>query len=78
MYKKMESVIQQLLARDAQLYILCNEGDDNMRQYEAKGCHLIQVSCCEREHVLGSLCFGRAGSLGGSQCPLEQRRDASP
>lgn len=43
MYKKMESIIQQLLARSAQLYILCNEGDDNMRQYEAKGCKLIQV-----------------------------------
>ncbi|KAG2426550.1 hypothetical protein HXX76_011775 [Chlamydomonas incerta] len=43
MYKKMESVIQQLLAREAQLYILCNENDESMKQYEAKGCKLIQV-----------------------------------
>ncbi|KAG2485969.1 hypothetical protein HYH03_015293 [Edaphochlamys debaryana] len=43
MYKKMESVIQQLLAREAQLYILCNEGDESMKAYEAKGCKLIQV-----------------------------------
>ncbi|GLI68179.1 hypothetical protein VaNZ11_012521 [Volvox africanus] len=43
MYKKMESVIQQLLARDAQLYIVCNENDEAMKQYEDKGCKLIQV-----------------------------------
>ncbi|EFJ45967.1 hypothetical protein VOLCADRAFT_105759 [Volvox carteri f. nagariensis] len=43
MLKKMESVIQQLLARSAQLYILCNENDESMKQYEEKGCKLIQV-----------------------------------
>ncbi len=48
MYKKMESVIQQLLAREAQLYILCNENDESMKQYEAKGCKLIQVGECSR------------------------------
>ncbi|KAL6750133.1 hypothetical protein V8C86DRAFT_2820153 [Haematococcus lacustris] len=43
MYKKMDSVIQQLLARSAKLFILCNEGDEAMRAYEKQGCHLIQV-----------------------------------
>lgn len=43
MYKKMESVIQQLLARQGRLFIVCNEGDDNMKQYESRGCKLIQV-----------------------------------
>ncbi|KXZ56100.1 hypothetical protein GPECTOR_2g982 [Gonium pectorale] len=44
MYKKMESVIQQLLARNAQLYIVCNENDEGMKQYESRGCKLIQAS----------------------------------
>jgi hypothetical protein len=39
----MESVIQQLLARGARLIILCNEGDENMEQYEGQGCMLIKV-----------------------------------
>lgn len=43
MYKKMESIIQQLLARSARLFIVCNEGDEAMKAYEAKGCKLIQV-----------------------------------
>lgn len=43
MYKKMESVAQQLLARGARLYIVCNEGDENMRALEAKGVKLIEV-----------------------------------
>jgi len=43
MYHKMESVIQQLLARGARLYIVCNEGDDNMKAYEERGCKLIPV-----------------------------------
>lgn len=51
MYSKMESVIQQLLARSARLIILCNEGDANMHQYRDKGgCQLIEV--------------GRGGGLG--------------
>ncbi len=43
MYKKMESIIQQLLAREAQLYILCNENDEGMKHFEDKGCKLIPV-----------------------------------
>mmetsp|Transcript_12034 Transcript_12034/g.21332 ORF Transcript_12034/g.21332 Transcript_12034/m.21332 type:complete len:702 (-) Transcript_12034:208-2313(-) len=43
MHKKMESVIQQLLARSAKLFILCNEGDETMLAYEQQGCKLIQV-----------------------------------
>eukprot|EP00878_Enallax_costatus_P006129 GHUV01006425.1.p1 GENE.GHUV01006425.1~~GHUV01006425.1.p1 ORF type:complete len:319 (+),score=91.93 GHUV01006425.1:316-1272(+) len=44
MYKKMESVIQQLLARSARLIILCTEGDTNMKQYAARNdCQLIEV-----------------------------------
>lgn len=46
MYKKMESVIQQLLARSARLYIVCAEGDANMRQYAARACALIEVGGC--------------------------------
>lgn len=44
MYKKMESVIQQLLARSARLIILCTEGDTSMKQYAARNdCQLIEV-----------------------------------
>lgn len=43
MHTKMESVIQQLLARSAKLFILCNEGDESMKAYEQSGCKLIQV-----------------------------------
>ena len=43
MHKKMDSVIQQLLARAAKLYIVCNEGDEGMKAYEQQGCQLIKV-----------------------------------
>lgn len=43
MYKKMDGVIQQLLARSAKLWIICNEGDEAMKSYEERGCQLIQV-----------------------------------
>eukprot|EP00879_Flechtneria_rotunda_P013604 GHRR01014210.1.p1 GENE.GHRR01014210.1~~GHRR01014210.1.p1 ORF type:complete len:690 (+),score=211.83 GHRR01014210.1:228-2297(+) len=44
MYRKMESVIQQLLARSARLIILCTHGDANMKQYAARSdCKLIEV-----------------------------------
>ncbi|KIZ06322.1 glucosamine--fructose-6-phosphateaminotransferase (isomerizing) [Monoraphidium neglectum] len=43
MHRKMESVIQQLLARSAKLVILCNTGDDAMTQFEGRGCTLIRV-----------------------------------
>uniref|UniRef100_A0A7S0WPK8 glutamine--fructose-6-phosphate transaminase (isomerizing) n=1 Tax=Chlamydomonas leiostraca TaxID=1034604 RepID=A0A7S0WPK8_9CHLO len=43
MYKKMDGVIQQLLARSARLLIVCNEGDEAMKAYESRGCKLIQV-----------------------------------
>lgn len=43
MHKKMDSVIQQLLARGAKLFIVCNEGDPVTAAYEAQGCQLIQV-----------------------------------
>ena len=55
MYKKMESVIQQLLARSAQLYIVCNEDDANMAQYAARGCMLIQVRRRRRPHLASLL-----------------------
>mmetsp|Transcript_5978 Transcript_5978/g.15895 ORF Transcript_5978/g.15895 Transcript_5978/m.15895 type:complete len:698 (-) Transcript_5978:1845-3938(-) len=43
MHAKMESVVQQLLARNATLYILCNEGDKAMQSYAARGCQIIPV-----------------------------------
>lgn len=43
MHKKMDSVIQQLLARGAKLFIVCNTGDAAMQAYEQQGCQLIQV-----------------------------------
>lgn len=44
MYAKMESVIQQLLARNAKLVIVCTAGDENMKQYvEGHDCKLIEV-----------------------------------
>lgn len=39
-YEKMKSVIQQLLARNARLVILCSEGDKEMERYD---CTLIRV-----------------------------------
>ncbi|KAI8470318.1 MAG: glucosamine--fructose-6-phosphate aminotransferase [Monoraphidium minutum] len=43
-YQKMRSVIEQLLARNARLVILCTEGDDAMRAYAAgERCRLIEV-----------------------------------
>jgi glutamine---fructose-6-phosphate transaminase (isomerizing) len=35
MYGKMQSVIQQLLARGARLVVLCNEGDEALREVAA-------------------------------------------
>lgn len=64
MYKKMESVIQQLLARSARLYVVCNEGDETMKQFEAKGCKLIEVRggrACVRVHT-------QAGAGAGGPC----------
>lgn len=44
MYHKMESVIQQLLARNAKLVIVCTAGDESMKQYvEGHDCKLIEV-----------------------------------
>ncbi|KIY97122.1 glucosamine--fructose-6-phosphateaminotransferase (isomerizing) [Monoraphidium neglectum] len=43
MHRKMESVIQQLLARSAKLVILCNTGDGAMDQFESRNCTLIRV-----------------------------------
>lgn len=49
MYAKMESVIQQLLARSAKLVIVCTAGDENMRQYvEGHDCKLIEVRGSQR------------------------------
>ena len=46
MHRKMVSVIEQLLARSANLTILCNEGDAAMEGFAARGCSLIKVRCC--------------------------------
>jgi hypothetical protein len=55
MYSKMESVIQQLLARNAKLVIVCTAGDENMQQYvEGHDCKLIEV----REGCGCQLCVG--------------------
>jgi glutamine---fructose-6-phosphate transaminase (isomerizing) len=44
MHAKMQSVIQQLLARSARLIILCTEGDEAMKALAARGdCALIEV-----------------------------------
>jgi glucosamine--fructose-6-phosphate aminotransferase (isomerizing) len=43
MHRKMDSVIQQLLARNAKLYIVCNKDDPVMSKYVATGCRLIEV-----------------------------------
>ncbi len=44
MYSKMESVIHQLLARNARLIILCNQGDKAMRKCATQHkCQLIEV-----------------------------------
>ena len=44
MHRKMDSVIQQLLARNARLIIVCNEGDATMDKYMARDdCRLVRV-----------------------------------
>lgn len=48
MYKKMDSIIQQLLARGGRLFIMCNEGDEHMKAYQERGCRIIEVSRLRR------------------------------
>ena len=45
MYGKMQSVILQLLARQARLIILCNQGDDHIRKIckAHRGCRIIEA-----------------------------------
>ncbi len=48
MYGKMQSVIQQLLARGARPIILCNEADPVMARFsKTAGCELIEVPVTE-------------------------------
>lgn len=47
MHAKMQSVIQQLRARNARLIVLCNEGDDSIANLCSPRCRLIQVSTCK-------------------------------
>jgi hypothetical protein len=83
MYSKMESVIQQLLARNARLVIVATEGDENMQQYvKGHDCRLIEVSTCSVKcgHVVCGVAVGRSGaallvsSASGfdMQCPNRQ------
>lgn len=44
MHAKMQSVIQQLRARNARLIVLCNEGDSSIASLCSPKCRLIQVS----------------------------------
>lgn len=46
MHAKMQSVIQQLRARNARLIIVCNENDHSIADLCSPRCHLIQVSIC--------------------------------
>eukprot|EP00884_Botryococcus_braunii_P022432 jgi/Botrbrau1/8873/Bobra.50_2s0029.1 len=43
MYAKMQSVIQQLLARSGRLIVVCNEGDKEMEELAGNKCRLIKV-----------------------------------
>lgn len=43
MYKKMQSVVQQLCARSARLIVICNEGDHNIKEYATKEAMFIEV-----------------------------------
>lgn len=52
MHAKMQSVIQQLRARNARLIVLCNEGDDSIANLCSPKCRLIQVSKCAHMHKL--------------------------
>jgi len=57
MYAKMESVIQQLLARNARLVIVCTEGDEKMKKYvEGYDCQLIEVGGLLRRSSLLGFC----------------------
>ena len=52
MHAKMQSVIQQLRARNARLIVLCNEGDDSIASLCSPKCRLIQVSKCVSMHTV--------------------------
>lgn len=43
MYAKMQSVIQQLLARSGRLIVVCNDGDVEMEELAGKKVRLIKV-----------------------------------
>jgi len=43
MHRKMESCLQQLLARNGRLVVICNEGDASMDAYAKRGCKLVRV-----------------------------------
>lgn len=43
MHAKMQSIIQQLRARNARLIIMCNENDSSIADLCSPRCHLIQV-----------------------------------
>ena len=65
MYSKMNSVIQQLLARNARLMIVCTEGDDNMKQYvKDHDCQLIEVRWCDLWQLVWA-CLMVTGLWGG-------------
>ena len=54
MWGKMQSVIAQLLARKAQLIVMCNEGDDVTKELcSRQGCQIIEVC------PLSSFCIGK-------------------
>ena len=68
MYAKMLSVVQQLLARDARLIIVCNAGDADIRETAAsRNCRLIEVTCSTSRVYQGCLRirlhYGACGDL---------------
>lgn len=61
MHAKMQSVIQQLRARNARLIVLCNEGDDAIADLCSPKCRLIQVSFCM--HICDRSCLAGSGAV---------------
>lgn len=43
MYRKMQCVVQQLCARGARLIVICNEGDQEIREHVDKEAMFIEV-----------------------------------
>ena len=63
MHSKMQSVIQQLRAREGRLIIVCNEGDQGIADLCGPQCQMIQVSFVPAMSCSATFAMERMGTL---------------